>query len=70
MMNIRITFENLDGVTSGEMRKMRINPGYEQVNVYMILDINMDGKFTRKSRLVAEGHTSSPLSPMFHRHLG
>ena len=29
----------------------------------MIFDINMDGKFTRKSRLVSGVHTTEPTSP-------
>ena len=30
----------------------------------MIFDINMDGKFTRKAILVADGHTIEPSSSM------
>ena len=44
------------------MRKWKINPVYEHVNVHMIFDINMDGKFTRNARLVATGHTTAPPS--------
>ena len=44
------------------MRKGRIMTGYEHVNVHMIFDINMDGKFTRKSRLLAGVHTTAPPS--------
>ena len=62
MTNVRIAFEKLDGVTSDEMRKGNIKPGYEHVNVHMIFDIKMDGKFTRKSRLVVEGHKTEPPS--------
>ena len=39
-----------------------IKPGYEHVNVYMMFDINMDGKFTKKAILVADGHTTAPPS--------
>ena len=42
------------------MRKGNIQPGYEHVNVHMIFDIKMDGKFTRKEILVADGHTTAP----------
>ena len=56
--NVSITFDNLDGVTTDEMRKWKIKPGYEHVNVHMIFDINMDGKFTRNEILVADGHTT------------
>ena len=59
MMNVRIAFENLDGVTPDKMRKGKIKPGYEHVNLHMIFDINMDGKFTRKARLVSDGHTTA-----------
>ena len=30
--------------------------------MHMIFDIKMDGKFTRKERLVANSHTKAPLS--------
>ena len=60
MENVRITFEKLNGVTPNDMRKLKIRPGYEQVNVQMIFGINMDGKFNRKARLVSNGHTTSP----------
>ena len=62
MTNARIEFENIDGVTRGEMRKGKIKPGYEHVNVHMIFDIKMGGNFTRKSILVADGHTIASLS--------
>ena len=62
MANFRIAFENLDGVTPNEMSKRNIKPGYEHVNVHMIFDIKMDGKFTRKEILVAKSHTTSPPS--------
>ena len=42
------------------MRKGNIQPGYEHVNVHMIFDINMGGKFNRKEILVADGHTTEP----------
>ena len=44
------------------MSKGKIKPGYENVNVHMIFDINMDGNFTRKSILVADDHTTAPPS--------
>ena len=66
VMNVHIVFEKLDGVTPGEMRKGMIKPGYEHVNVQMIIGINMDGKFTRKSTLVANGHTTAPPSPIIY----
>ena len=60
MTNVHIVFEKLDGVTPDEMRKEKIKPGYEHVNVHMMFDIKMDEKFTRKARLVANGHTTGP----------
>ena len=59
MTNVRVAFENLDGVTSNEMKKGNSNPGYEYVNVHMIFDIKMDGKFTRKAILVADSYTTA-----------
>ena len=59
MTNVGITFDNLDGVTPGDMRKGEINPGYEHVNVHIIFDIKMDGKFIRNEILVADGHTTA-----------
>ena len=60
MKNVRIAIAKLDGVTSDEMRKGKIKPGYEHVNVHIIFDINMVGKFNIKARLVADGHTTTP----------
>ena len=34
--------------------------------MHMIFDINMDGNFTRKARLVADGHTTAPLSSIIY----
>ena len=60
--NTRIEFEKLDGVTPDETRKGKIKPGYEHINVHMIFDTKMYGKFTRKARLVADSHTTAPPS--------
>ena len=38
------------------MKKVKILPGYENVDVQIIFDINMDGKFTRKEIFVADVH--------------
>ena len=62
MTNARISFEKLGGVTPDEMRKGNIKTGYEHVNVHMIFDINMDGRFNRKAILVANSHTKAPPS--------
>ena len=42
------------------MRKVKIRPGYEHVNMNMIFGINMYGRFARNEILVADGHTTSP----------
>ena len=41
MMNVRIEFDKLDGITPDEMRKGKINTGYYHINVHMLFDINM-----------------------------
>ena len=61
MTNIRIAFEKLDDVTPNEMMKRENKPGYEHVNMHMIFDIKMDGKFTINSRLVDYGHKTATL---------
>ena len=58
MKNVCIAFEKLDGVTTDETSKGGIKPGYDRINVHMIFYIKMDGKFTRKAILVADGHTT------------
>ena len=59
IMKISIKFEKIDGVTPDEVRKENIKPGYEHINVHMIFYINMDGNFTRKEILVADGNTTA-----------
>ena len=46
MENTCIEFEKLDGVIPDATRKGKIRTGYEHVNVKMLFDINMYGKFT------------------------
>ena len=62
MTKVSIEFEKLSGVITDEMRKGNIKPRYEHINVYKIFDINTDGKFNRKARLVADVHTIEPPS--------
>ena len=62
MTNVCIAFEKLDGVAPDGTRKGNIKPGYEHINVHIIFDIKMDGRFTRKARLLADGHTTAPTS--------
>ena len=56
MKNVRIAFESVDGVTPEQMREGKVKPGFNYITTHMIFDIKMDGKFTRKARLVADGH--------------
>ena len=62
MTNVCIAFEKLGSVTPDYMRKGEIRPGYEHVNVHMIFYIKMDGKFSRKTIFMVDGHTTSPSS--------
>jgi hypothetical protein len=63
MKNVRVAFHKLDGVTKDEMKNGKIKPGYKFCGTHIIFDIKMDGKFTRKARLVADGHkTDAPAS--------
>ena len=63
MKNVRIAFEKLEGVSEEEMLTGKVKPGYTFCSTHMIFDIKMDGKFTRKARLVADGHkTDAPSS--------
>ncbi|GFH55427.1 hypothetical protein CTEN210_11903 [Chaetoceros tenuissimus] len=63
MTNVRIAFEKLEGVTKEEKRLGKVKPGFKFCDTHMIFDIKMDGKFTRKARLVADGHkTDAPAS--------
>ena len=63
MANVRIAFEKLEGVNEEQMRSGKLKPGFKFCDTHMIFDIKMDGKFTRKARLVADGHrTDAPAS--------
>jgi hypothetical protein len=63
MKNVRVAFEKLEGVNEAQMKTGKIKPGFKYVGTHMIFDIKMDGKFTRKARLVADGHkTDAPPS--------
>jgi len=56
MKNVRIAFEKLDNVSKEQTRTGKVKPGFTYCSTHMIFDIKMDGKFTRKARLVADGH--------------
>ena len=60
MKNVRITFEKIDGVTEQQMRTGKVKSGYSYCSTHMIFDVKMDGSFTRKARLVADGHKTRP----------
>lgn len=63
MKNVRIAFDKLENITVEEMRSGKVRPGYSFCGTHMVFDIKMDGMFTRKARLVADGHkTSAPTS--------
>ena len=66
MRSVRIAFEKLEGVSEEQMRSGKIKPGYKFATTHMIFDIKMDGKFTRKARLVGDGHkTDIPSSIIY-----
>ena len=60
MANVQVTFEVLKGVTPEQMREGKLKSVFKYVGTHMIFDIKMDGKFTRKVRLVAGGHKMAP----------
>ena len=64
MANVRVAFEVLNGVTPDQMRELKVKPGSKYFGTHMIFDIKMDGKFTRKVRLVAGRNKTAP--PIVH----
>jgi len=58
MKNVRVAFEKLDDITEDKMRTGKFKPGFTYCPTYF--DINMDGAFTRKARLVADSHKTQP----------
>ena len=59
MKNVRIAFEKIEDVTVEQMKGGKVKPGYSFCDTHMVFDIKMDGLFTRKARLVADGHRTS-----------
>jgi hypothetical protein len=57
MKNVRPAFAKWDGTKEDAKKKL---VGYQQIRCHMIFEIKMDGKFTRKARFVAGGHTTNP----------
>ena len=62
MGNVIVAFTPKDDLTVEEARSGKSLVGYQEVRCHMIFDIKMDGKFTRKARFVAGGHTTDPPS--------
>ena len=60
MRNVRVAFEKIDGVAETQMKTDKVRPGYSFCSTHMIFDVKMDGSFTRKARLVADGHKTKP----------
>ena len=59
------TFELWDKGTPDDLRSGKVKmPGFKELTVHMVFDIKMDGKFTRKARLVADGHKTETPSAM------
>jgi len=56
MQNMRIVFEKKEGVTKEEMESGKVIPSYKYITTHMIFNIKMDRKFTRKARLITNGH--------------
>ena len=59
MTNVRVAFKVDDDVTVEQARSNKFYVGYQEIKCHMIFTIKMDGKFTRKARLVAGGHTTN-----------
>ena len=58
MKNVRVAFNVEEDITPDQARKTW--NGYQEIKCHIIFDIKMDGKFTRKARFVAGGHTTDP----------
>ena len=58
MSNVRIAFTPDEKTTPTQARSNKFYVGYQEIKCHMIFVIKMDGKFTRKARLVAGGHTT------------
>ena len=60
--NVRIAFEKLKDISVKQMKSGKIKPGFKEAELYIIFDIKIDGKFTRKARLVVGGRKNPPSS--------
>ena len=62
MSNVRVAFKRWENGTVADAKSGQGLPAYQRIKCHMIFDIKMDGKFTRKARFVAGGHTTDPPS--------
>ena len=56
MGNAHVAFGNMYGYTPDDVRRNKPLAKYQEIVGHMVFDINMDGKFTRKSHCFAGGH--------------
>ena len=60
------TFEMMEGISPDEIRSQRNTlPANKEIGYHLFFDIKMDGKFTRRARLVANGHKTECV-PKWH----
>ena len=62
MNNVRVSFEAWEEGSLEDARRGQKLVGYQEIRCDMIFYIKMDGRFTRKDRYVAGGHTTDPQS--------
>ena len=62
MSNVKVAFNKWGKGTVDDASSGQKLPGYQEIECHMIFDIKMDGKFTRKARFVAGGHSTDPPS--------
>ena len=61
-------FEKQEEKTPAEIRQDATKlPGYSEIGLHMVFDVKLDGKFTRKARLVANGNETQDL-PKYERY--
>ena len=53
--NVRVSFENISHMLD-KMSNGKCIPGFQEMGCHITFNINMDGKFTRKARLVSGSH--------------
>ena len=61
MSRVKVAWKTHDGHTPDEVRKGKAEDliGYQEIGVHIIFDVKMD--FTRKARMVANGHETDNL---------